>query len=271
MKIGVIGHNYTHGADFVMNYPKGPGCYLFLLVKSPARFLLNGKKLRLEKNTILFFTPHTACRYAAENGTYTDDWFYCNMTPEEELTLRNEGMPFDTPMQTQNAAELSELIRKMAYEHYSAELMHSEIEQQYANILFMKIRREYNAGDHHSTLQLRDNNQQLTYLRMRIYQTPEQFSTVDSMLNFVSMSRSGLQHLYKKTFGVTVMTDVTCAKMQRAKELLSSTGLTVGEIAEQCGYGCTYSFLRQFKKNCGSTPSDFRKQGRVQVRMATSA
>ena len=97
MKIGVIGHNYTHGADFVMDYPKGPGCYLFLLVKSPARFLLNGKKLRLEKNTILFFTPHTACRYAAENGTYTDDWFYCNMTPEEELALRNEGMPFDTP------------------------------------------------------------------------------------------------------------------------------------------------------------------------------
>ena len=232
---------------------------------------MNGKKLRLEKNTILFFTPHTACRYAAENGTYTDDWFYCNMTPEEELALRNEGMPFDTPMQTQNAAELSELIRKMAYEHYSAELMHSEIEHQYANILFMKIRREYTAGDHHSTLQLRDNNQQLTYLRMRIYQTPEQFGTVDSMLNFVSMSRSGLQHLYKKTFGVTVMTDVTCAKMQRAKELLSSTRLTVGEIAEQCGYGCTYSFLRQFKKNCGSTPSDFRKQGRVQVRMATSA
>ena len=62
--------------------------------------------------------------------------------------------------------------------------MHSEIEHQYANILFMKIRREYTAGDHHSTLQLRDNNQQLTYLRMRIYQTPEQFSTVDSMLKF---------------------------------------------------------------------------------------
>lgn len=176
-----------------------------------------------------------------------------------------KGMPFDTPVQTQNAAELSELIRKMAYEHYSAELMHSEIEHQYANILLMKIRREYSAGDHHSTLQLKDNNEQLTYLRMRIYQTPEQFGTVDSMLNFVRMSRSGLQHLYKKTFGVTVMTDVTCAKMQRAKELLSSTGLTVGEIAEQCGYGCTYSFLRQFKKNCGSTPTDFRKQGRVSV------
>ena len=23
MKIGVIGHNYTHGADFVMDYPDG--------------------------------------------------------------------------------------------------------------------------------------------------------------------------------------------------------------------------------------------------------
>ena len=47
--------------------------------------------------------------------------------------------------------------------------------------------------------------------------------------------------------------------------------LSLSEIAEQCGYGCTYSFLRQFKKNCGSTPSDFRKQGHIQVRMATSA
>ena len=179
MKIGVIGHNYTHGADFVMDYPDGPGCYLFLLVKTPARLLLNGKKLHLEKNTILFFTPHATCRYEAESGVYTDDWFYCNMTPEEEIALRNEGMPFDTPVQTQNAAELSELIRKMAYEHYSAELMHSEIEHQYANILLMKIRREYSAGDHHSTLQLKDNNEQLTYLRMRIYQTPEQFGTVE--------------------------------------------------------------------------------------------
>ena len=57
MKIGVIGHNYTHGADFVMDYPDGPGCYLFLLVKTPARLLLNGKKLHLEKNTILFLRP----------------------------------------------------------------------------------------------------------------------------------------------------------------------------------------------------------------------
>ena len=127
-------------------------------------------------------------------------------------------MPFDTPVQTQNAAELSELIRKMAYEHYSAELMHSEIEHQYANILLMKIRREYSAGDHHSTLQLKDNNEQLTYLRMRIYQTPEQFGTVDSMLNFVRMSRSGLQHLYKKDLrghgddGCHLCEDAACQK-----------------------------------------------------------
>ena len=96
MKIGVIGHNYTHGADFVMDYPKGPGCYLFLLVKSPARFLLNGKKLRLEKNTILFFTPHTACRYAAENGCevgihgYTHKFFYNKCTDEEYQTELEE-------------------------------------------------------------------------------------------------------------------------------------------------------------------------------------
>ena len=60
-------------------------------------------------------------------------------------------------------------------------------------------------------------------------------------------------------FGVSVMTDVINGRYDRAKRLLSSTNLTVKQIAERCGYVSEYNFMRQFKSKCGKTPTEYRK------------
>ena len=44
-----------------------------------------------------------------------------------------------------------------------------------------------------------------------------------------------------------------------AKKLLSGTPLSVTEIAEKCGYSSYVYFAKQFRKNTGMTPSDYRK------------
>ena len=73
------------------------------------------------------------------------------------------------------------------------------------------------------------------------------------------MSRSSFQHLYKKMFGTSVMKDVTKGRIERAKRLLSSTNLTVNEIAVRCGYSNEYNFMRRFRDMCGQTPTEYRK------------
>lgn len=88
---------------------------------------------------------------------------------------------------------------------------------------------------------------------------PETVSGVDMLADEVGMSRSGFQHLYKKMFGVSIMQDIIRGRIERSKRLLVSTDLTVAEIAERCGYGSAFAFMRQFKEKCGVTPTEYRK------------
>ena len=44
MKINKVGINYTHNNKFIIDRPNGSGDYLFIQVKTPAVFILDGKK-----------------------------------------------------------------------------------------------------------------------------------------------------------------------------------------------------------------------------------
>jgi YesN/AraC family two-component response regulator len=48
-------------------------------------------------------------------------------------------------------------------------------------------------------------------------------------------------------------------KVQRAKEVLKETGLTVGQISDRLGYQNEESFIRTFKKLTGLRPTEYRK------------
>lgn len=100
----------------------------------------------------------------------------------------------------------------------------------------------------------------MTQLRTVIHTEPERVMSIDEMAGSVNMSRSGFQHLYKKMFGVSVISDVINGRLERAKRLLSSTDLTVSEIASKCGYATEYNFMRQFKSRTGKTPTEYRRQ-----------
>lgn len=80
------------------------------------------------------------------------------------------------------------------------------------------------------------------------------------MASEVNMSRSYFQHIYRKTFGVSCITDVISGKIEKAKELLSETTFTVSQVSLMCGYDNEEHFMRQFKKMVGVTPTKYRKK-----------
>ena len=158
-----------------------------------------------------------------------------------------------------NIEELSQIMHILAYEHYSADNFHEEIEEKYLDIFFMKLARMIKQRSTVSSEAFIEKNYRFTQLRTRIYTMPETVPDVEGMAAEVGMSRSGFQHLYKKMFGVSVMNDVITGRLDRAKRLLSSTNLTIKEIAERCGYESEFNFMRQFKSRYGQTPTEYRK------------
>ncbi len=82
-------------------------------------------------------------------------------------------------------------------------------------------------------------------------------------LNYVSeelkMSTYHISRVYRQHSFTTIVDMINNVRIDKAKELLTSTEEPVSEIAERTGYTNSSYFHRIFKKTTGVTPSEFRK------------
>lgn len=76
-------------------------------------------------------------------------------------------------------------------------------------------------------------------------------------------SASYLHALFCRDFGCGPMHCLNRRRINRAKDLLlSAEFLSVGEIADKCGFSDPDYFCRKFKQETGMTPSDYRRKNR---------
>lgn len=259
IEIGSIGYNHLHEKGFVSDFPSGPGAYLLLLVKSNSIFTIRGQTSTVNKNSYIIINPQTPCSYKGAKVNYIDDWFFFWIDNEDKQNLMKNGIEFDKPVYIGKVDELSALIHRISFEHFSSDKFHNELKDYYTRISFYQLARILTSKEQVSPDFLSTKNDRLTYLRTRLFQDPTYFSDVDEMAAFVNLSRSGFQHLYNKVFGHSVMQDIVAGRIEMAKKYLKTTNETIVEIATKCGYRNDYHFMRQFKKQTGKTPSEYRK------------
>lgn len=65
---------------------------------------------------------------------------------------------------------------------------------------------------------------------------------------------------FKKTSGFTYIDYLTHIRINKAKDYLKNSDLSVDEIAQMVGYINLSSFIRTFKKKTGKTPSNYRRR-----------
>lgn len=83
--------------------------------------------------------------------------------------------------------------------------------------------------------------------------------SLEEVASFAGFSKFHFSRLFKQFTNVSFYKYVNQQRITHAEELLSNPDLSVTQIAIQCGFSSTSSFIRMFKqiKNC--TPTDFRK------------
>lgn len=70
---------------------------------------------------------------------------------------------------------------------------------------------------------------------------------------------SYLTSLYRRVFGIGVAEQIAEYRIDRARELLSSTTSPVTDIAAEVGYDDPKYFMRVFKRRTGLTPTQYRE------------
>lgn len=71
-------------------------------------------------------------------------------------------------------------------------------------------------------------------------------------------SYSYLSRHFQKSIGISFNSFVNQFRISKACYLLKNTDRSILECAIECGYSSVYSFIRNFKQICKSTPSEYR-------------
>jgi len=90
-----------------------------------------------------------------------------------------------------------------------------------------------------------------------------EYANPNLSLNWIAdeldMSSIYLSRVYKQQTLATIVDVINNVRMERAKEHLENTDLSIVDIAVKSGYTSSSYFHRMFKKSFGVTPSDYRK------------
>lgn len=73
-------------------------------------------------------------------------------------------------------------------------------------------------------------------------------------------SREHLIRLFRKYKKATPHEYIIRNRINAAMKILETSGASIGEVAEELGYGDRFSFSKQFKKITGLTPSEYRRK-----------
>jgi len=82
--------------------------------------------------------------------------------------------------------------------------------------------------------------------------------SVGELADAAEMSISQLERTTRRILGISPKQLVLRFRLEEALGLLTTTDLSVGAIAAECGYYDQSAFTRQFKRVTGSTPSAYR-------------
>lgn len=83
--------------------------------------------------------------------------------------------------------------------------------------------------------------------------------TLEDVSSFVGFSASYFSTLFKKESGVNFQEYLSEVRMNQAKEMLKQTNMNIEQICEQVGYSDLKHFVKNFRKNTGIKPNEYRK------------
>lgn len=97
----------------------------------------------------------------------------------------------------------------------------------------------------------------LDHLRHEWSEMPLRRIAVSELASAVSVSRSHLSRLFRRSLGLGAATALERARFSRAETLLTRTDLTVDAIAHQCGFADLSHFSHRFTKHYGLPPTAY--------------
>lgn len=239
---GSLDHKYVHRqAAYLLTY----------VVAGEACLTVNGKELPLSAGDVYVLFPESMASYVTAPGVpWSIRWVTLTGTQLEEL-LPMLGFTPETPIVKAAApSKVEQLLQELFSKTVKADLR--------SKIAAMALLYELLSclGPSSPSLENTAIDDAVRYIS-RHYHEP---ITIHALAERAYLNSNYFSKLFTAQVGTTPQQFITYIRMEKAKELLRYTELTVGEVAATVGYSDALYFSRVFKRYTGMAPSAFRSE-----------
>lgn len=215
---------------------------------------IDGQLQYAGSNTVAILYPGHEERFAfAEDCETWHSWMHATIAHlDEALLARFKRLPW--PLQL--SPTMSQLTRDaLALRTSSLPTARPLIKSLAAQMLWRYL------GEGELSLSLAaDANPIVEQARQFIHSHLEEPLTLDIIANAVSISAQHLIRRFQAQLHTTPMSYVWEQRVKKGIELLEQTGLSVGTIAQRCGFQTSYHFSRRIHQATGCSPLEVRRR-----------
>ena len=238
-----VGHRFCRAVgDAVDRY------YLLMYFKTPFLYGAEDSPHRGEGGQYLLYPPHTTAYHASAEVGFVNDWLFFD--GGEDL-IPSLGLPFGVPFSAGDGL-LAPYLARIEEERHS-DLLNAEMISAYMTELLITLSRRYRrrkSSPHPAYAAIAEARSRLLFhLDVQI--------PISRLAAEAGYSVSRFCILYRTFFGITPSLEVLNARLDRAASLIGYGGISVGEVAERCGFSSLHYFSRRFKEKYGVPPSRY--------------
>jgi AraC-like DNA-binding protein len=241
----------------------GPGIKdhykIHLIFEGKGLYRLGSQTFELETGQLFLTTPDTVAHYIAdETHPWTYAWFAFEGLSVKAY-LQRAGLSAQSPvikLSAEGLATSKVLIESMMGtdpNHFGKDLVLMGFLYQLLGLLIGSAPSDANSEV--SSIKTLYLESAMAYVQMNYSRK----MTCEEMASHIGIHRKYLARLFKENLRTSPQAYLIDYRMEKAKQLLEETYLSVSEVAVSVGYHDPLVFSKTFKKHVGKSPTVFKK------------
>lgn len=248
-----INQTWRDGQTFSMNRPRGQSAFLWFCGCSGKYFFEGGATLDV---------PRGALVYIPEGALYDISFFDCDNSPTnvlvelclddgEKFVLSDRVTVIDRSLES---PRIIAVLKKLVAEYSAPSRPMLELRRDIYELLFLVSSEEKRKSMKRRGFKTIEKG--IDYLQ----NDEKQELSVDEIAAMCFVTPAYFRRLFREYMGMSPGEYRTARRIERARDMLEHSEMSVEAISELLGYSDPSYFCRVFKKETGVSPSEYKKR-----------